>query len=229
MTPLATIFLLTGLSTFVASWFGPRIKLGAILTMMFAVAVFGARICDYPLGMISNVTNAPYAAVIVLIAIMGFRHGWRFVSMVIAPIFWWLAMWFLIVQTILAVPSPGETTPSIPLFVAPMHIAFWSLIAFACAVSVLLAGIRLLAGRTAGAAEWAALLALCVLAQAVDSAVFFSGAFRANPEMLDIMFGGFAWKAALTLPLSLALFARAAKPYDPEFPDSPIPTPSVMR
>ena len=63
------------------------------------------------------------------------------------------------------------------------------------------------------------LVTLCVLAQAIDSFIFFWGAFGHDPERVAIMLNGFAWKAALTLPLSLALFARSAEAYDPRTPE----------
>jgi hypothetical protein len=84
MTPLFAIGLLTVLSTFVASWLGPRVQANAILMMMAGNSMFGAKVCDYPFGMVSNVTNAPYAAVVTLIAIMGFRHGSHFASLMMA-------------------------------------------------------------------------------------------------------------------------------------------------
>ena len=87
MTALAQVGLLTAIATFVAAWFGPQIKLGAVLTMMFAITLFGAKVVDYPFGTISNVTNAPYAAVIVLLAILSFRRGWRFTRTTIGPVF----------------------------------------------------------------------------------------------------------------------------------------------
>jgi len=166
-----------------AAWSGPHALAGSAVFNMVLVGLFAPILIDFRTGvdfapMVSNFGNIPYAGVIAAQMLVAEDQGWKFARRTTRMVLQWMVMLLLFVVTIDNLPdisdNPAKQAVSI---LAPhsIHIVGASFAAFIAAQCVVITWA--MRPRMTGIPTLVQMVMIAGIAQVVDSAVFFWGAF----------------------------------------------------
>jgi uncharacterized PurR-regulated membrane protein YhhQ (DUF165 family) len=197
LVPLIAMVGLTYAVCVIAAALGVYATRDALIAYMLMIWLFAGKLAVYPGGFVSNVANIWYAAIIVMLIKVRDRGSEKLALGSIATTLYWLQIFFLNVSLLDRFPiiAGGFTAEAIHQYAVSMRrvaLPSWSAFVLASGVTVGLTS------RLRHRPSYFVVVAIAICAQAVDSLIFFPGAFGINDNMIEIMVTGFAAKCALS-------------------------------
>lgn len=207
--------LITYVATFCITYYAVKIGVyamrGAIVVMMVLTCLFATKLAQFPFDTVASFSTIWFTAAIVM-QILTTREHWTIALSNVRIVFSWIAflcltIWALSLSDVIDTLD-ANISQAITLMAKQVYMTtLWTWSAFVLGSFVLVSiDYKWPWKRHSRFGGLVKMLLITVLVQAVDSIVFYPGAFPSSTHMTELMVNGFIWKCAMTVPFAATLF-----------------------